>query len=275
MSSIVDGRAIARHILDRLQKKISLSRKAPHLAVVLVGNDEASQTYVRKKQEAAIAIGLKFTLYRFPAQIKTKQLVAELQKIQNQNLSGIIVQLPLPKGIEKRQVLNAIHPNLDVDFLSWESLGKLVIGENELIPPSPGAILEILKYYRIPLKAQHIVLVGGGDLIGKPFANLLLQLPVTLTVCNKETKNLAAVTRQADILITGTGVAELIKGNMVRNGVIAIDAGVSFKGKKMFGDLKFDEVAQKAALITPTPGGVGPITVAKLLENTVNNVSHG
>ncbi|OGE88272.1 MAG: hypothetical protein A3J07_00560 [Candidatus Doudnabacteria bacterium RIFCSPLOWO2_02_FULL_49_13] len=272
MSRIVDGRLISEGILAGLKDKIIRLKLKPHLAVILVGSDPASQTYVRKKQEAAQSIGVKFSLYPYPADTDTKQLIAELKKIQTQDLSGIIVQLPLPPGIDKRQVLNAIDPLLDVDYLSWESLGKLVIGENELIPPTPGAILEVLNYYKIPVSGQHVVLVGQGELIGKPLANLLLQMPVTLTVCGKETNNLASLTRQADILITGVGKAEMIKGDMVKSGAVVIDAGVSFRDKKMFGDVEFEAVSRVASLITPTPGGVGPITVAKLLENTVLNV---
>ena len=158
-----------------------------------------------------------------------------------------------------------------MDFLTWESLGKLVIGENVLIPPSPGAVLEILNYYHVDLKGKDIVLVGMGDLIGKPLTNLFLHMPVTLTTCNKDTKNLDEVTRSADILITGVGKANLIRGDMVKKGAVVIDAGVSFEGDRMLGDINFEEVAKVASLITPTPGGVGPITVAKLLENTVKN----
>ncbi len=268
---IVDGNAIASEILARLGKQIQSLGLRPHLAVVLVGSDPASQTYVRKKQEAAESIGVKFSLYKFPQTITTDELIAELHQIQSQALSGIIVQLPLPPTIDKRVALNELDPEIDVDYLSWESLGKLVIGENQLVPPTPGAILEVLNFHKVPLKGKHVVLVGQGELIGKPLANILIQMPVTLTVCGRETKNLSDFTKQADILITGVGKAGLISGSMVKPGVVVVDAGVSFKGKKMFGDVKFEEVSKIASLMTPTPGGVGPITVAKLLENVVLN----
>ncbi|HTL39452.1 MAG TPA: bifunctional 5,10-methylenetetrahydrofolate dehydrogenase/5,10-methenyltetrahydrofolate cyclohydrolase [Methylomirabilota bacterium] len=271
MAIIVDGNTIASHLLNKLKAQIQTARLRPHLAVVLVGNDPASATYVRKKQEAAQSIGIKFSLYKYPPTIKAEELVTEIQRIQEQHLSGIIVQLPLPKEINKQKVLNVLDPEIDVDYLSWESLGKLVIGENPLVPPTPGAILEILDYHKINIKGKHVVLVGQGDLIGKPLSNLLIQMPVTLTVCGRETKNLAEFTKQADILITGVGKANLIRANMVKKGVVVVDAGVSFKGKKMFGDVDFEEVSRVAKLITPTPGGVGPLTVAKLLENTVKN----
>ncbi|MGE5392212.1 MAG: bifunctional 5,10-methylenetetrahydrofolate dehydrogenase/5,10-methenyltetrahydrofolate cyclohydrolase [Candidatus Saccharibacteria bacterium] len=267
--TIADGKLIAEKITGRLKSEVAGMVLKPHLAVVLVGADRPSQTYVRKKREAAERIGIRFSEFRFPASIKTDDLVGELKSIQKADLSGIIVQLPLPKGIDKTKVLNALDPEIDVDYLSWESLGKLVIGENPIVPPTPGAILEILKYYRIGLAGKHVVLVGQGDLIGKPLANILVQMPVTLTVCGRNTKNLKSHTRQADILITGVGKYDLIRGDMIRPRAVVIDAGVSFKGGKMFGDINFREVSKKAALATPTPGGVGPVTVAKLLENVV------
>jgi methylenetetrahydrofolate dehydrogenase (NADP+)/methenyltetrahydrofolate cyclohydrolase len=271
MSTIVNGNQIASQILTKLKLRIKQRHLKPHLAVVMVGTNPASLTYVRKKLAAAVGIGMKCSLFKFPSKISTAKLIVELHRIQKQKLSGIIVQLPLPKAIDKRQVLNQLDPELDVDYLSWEALGKLVIGENPLVPPTPGAILEVLKYHKIPLAGKHIVLVGQGDLIGKPLANLLLQLPVTLTVCSKGTKNLSVFTKQADILITGVGQANLIRGSMVKKGVIVVDAGVSFQGKRIFGDVNFAEVSKVASIITPTPGGIGPITVAKLLENTVLN----
>lgn len=269
--TIVTGTAIADQILNRLRRRIQRDHLRPHLAVVLVGNDPASLTYVRKKREAARSVGVKFSVYRFAANVTEARLIAAIQRIQTRGLSGIIVQLPLPKTLHKQRVLNSLHPHLDVDFLTWESLGKLVIGENILVPPAPGAILEILRQHRYNLTGKHVVLVGQGDLIGKPLANILMHLPVTLTTCNKETRNLGAITRTADVLISGAGHPGLIRGDMVKRGVVAIDAGVSFRGKKIFGDLDFASVVKRAALITPTPGGVGPITVAKLLENTVKN----
>jgi methylenetetrahydrofolate dehydrogenase (NADP+)/methenyltetrahydrofolate cyclohydrolase len=268
---IVEGKKIADYLLTRLKKVIARKNHKPHLAAVLVGNDKPSETYVRKKQEAAQLVGVRFSLYKFSAGIGEKKLILEIRKIQHQNLSGIIVQLPLPKQLDKKKILNALNPEIDVDFLTWESLGKLVIAENILTPPSPGAILEILKFYKINLRGKHVVLVGQGDLIGKPLTNLLMNMPVTLTTCNKDTRNLGEITRSADILISGVGRANLIKAQMVKKGAVVIDAGVSFIGKKMHGDVDFEKVSKIASLITPTPGGVGPITVAKLLENVVAN----
>jgi methylenetetrahydrofolate dehydrogenase (NADP+)/methenyltetrahydrofolate cyclohydrolase len=266
---IVDGKKIAQEILARLTSEVAKMRHKPSLAVVLVGEDKASETYIRNKQLAAEAVGVRFYLNKFSESISQEKLIENIRSIQNPDLDGIIVQLPMPAKFDKKKVLNALDPNIDVDCLSWVSLGKLVINENNLVPPSPAAILEILKYYKVNLKGKHVVLVGQGDLIGKPLTNVLIHQPVTLTTCTKETKNLGSITKQADILISGVGKYNLIRGDMIKKNAVVIDAGVSFRNGKMSGDVNFAEAAKKASLLTPTPGGVGPITVAKLLENTV------
>jgi methylenetetrahydrofolate dehydrogenase (NADP+)/methenyltetrahydrofolate cyclohydrolase len=266
---IIDGRKIADGILARLKRQVSAMKVKPRLAVILVGDDKASETYVRNKQQAATLVGIKFDLHKFPASISENELIKQIRQIQKNSLDGIIIQLPLPKKFNKKTVLNELDPNIDVDGLSWVSLGKLVIHDNTLVPPSPGAVLEIIKHSKVDIKGKHIVLVGQGDLIGKPLTNILIHMPVTLTTCNKETKNLPKITKTADILIAGVGKYNLIRGNMVKKGAVVVDAGVSFYKGKMYGDINLEEVAKIAAAVTPTPGGVGPITVAKLLENTV------
>ncbi len=266
---IVDGKKIANAILIRLKREVSKMKRKPVLAVVLVGDDQPSATYVKNKSAAAAFVGIKFLLYKFPATISESDLLNKIIDIQKQNLDGIIIQLPLPKKFDKKRVLNELNPDIDVDCLSWVSLGKLVIHDNNLVPPSPGAILEILKYHKVDLRGKHVVLVGQGDLIGKPLTNVLIHMPLTLTTCNKETKNLAKITREADILITGVGKSNLIQAGMVKKGAVVIDAGVSFVNGKVRGDVDFENISKVASLITPVPGGVGPITVAKLLENTV------
>lgn len=267
---IVNGKQIANNLLDKLKLKIDKLKLKPRLAAILVGNNKASLTYVRRKQEAAETIGVRFSLYRFSESIVLADLVQEINLAQKEPLDGIIVQLPLPKHLDKKTILNQLKPEIDVDFLTWVSLGKLLVGHSMQVPPAAGAILEILKRYRVRLdNGKHVVIVGQGDLIGKPLTTLLVKLPVTLTVCNKETHNLGRFTSMADILITGVGQPGLITKSMVKKGAVVIDAGVSFEKEKMRGDVDFAQVAKVASLITPTPGGVGPITVAKLLENTV------
>jgi len=270
---IVEGRKIAEQILSKLSREVAAMERKPSLAVVLVGDDKASATYVRNKELAAKRVGIKFSLHKFPETISQESLIENIKSIQNPTLDGIIIQLPLPVKFDKKKVLNALNPNIDVDCLSWVSLGKLVVGENALVPPSPDAVLEVLRHYKINLKGKHVVLVGQGDLIGKPLTNILIHQPVTLTTCNKQTKDLKKITLDADILITGVGKRNLISADMIKKGAVVIDVGVSFVKNKMYGDVDFAKVAKKASLITPTPGGVGPITVAKLLENTVLNAS--
>lgn len=268
-AEIVDGNLIARKILDRLKAEVRRLNTPPHLGVVLVGASGASLSYIQKKKREALNIGMRFSLYHFPTAVSMRELREEIRVVQAKDLTGIIVQLPLPKNFDKKIILNEIHPDLDVDCLTWVSLGKLITGENVLVPPSAAAVLEIFKHYKINLNGKHIVLVGQGELIGKPLTNILVKQPVTLTICGKETKDLKSHTSKADIIITGVGKKNLIRGNMVKKGAIVIDAGVSFENKKMHGDVNFAEVSKVASILTPTPGGVGPITVAKLLENTV------
>lgn len=274
MAKIVSGKEIAQVIYRRLTKKVANLRQkriTPKLGVVLVGGDLPSQTYVRRKGQAAVNLKIDFLLKKYPASISTQELIKEINKLQQKKykLTGLIVQLPLPKKINTGKVLEAINPKIDVDCLTQVNLGKLITGTYRVKPPTPDAILEILKYHKINLKGANIVIIGAGHLIGRPLTNLLFHELATITVCNKETKNLSAITKKADIIITGVGKYNLLTGKMIKKGVVVIDAGVSFVNGKMYGDIDFNSVVKKAKLVTPTPGGVGPLTVAKLIENTV------
>jgi methylenetetrahydrofolate dehydrogenase (NADP+)/methenyltetrahydrofolate cyclohydrolase len=271
MSKIIDGKKIAQEIFAKLKRKAGILKKqgiALKLAVVLVGEDKASISFIKKKEEACHQIGIDFELFKFFQNIDTEELIEKINIIQNDDkLSAVVVQLPLPKKIDARNVLEIIKPELDVDCLTSFNQGKLTTGMPVILPPTAAACLHLLKKYKINLDGKHVVIVGRGDLVGKPLSIILTQDRNTITACNKYTKNLKNITLQADILITGTGVVNLIKGEMVKKGVIVIDAGTGFKGKKIFGDCEFKSVYEKAKLITPVPGGVGPVTVAKLLEN--------
>ena len=274
MPMIVNGRKIADQILATTKVKVRAlnnRRIIPHLAIVLLGNDQSSLTYIKKKREAAEKIGVKFSLYHLPTKLATAQVVARMHKIQARKLSGIIVQLPLPRKYDSKKILNAIKPELDIDLMTYTTWGQLASAENRLEPPTPSAIMEVLRYHKIPLAGKHIVVVGRGWLIGRPIANVLLQKPVTLTVCSKDTKNLGYYTRQADIVISAVGKYNLIRASMVKPNAVVIDAGFTVHNGKPCGDVNVSEVAKKARLVTPTPGGIGPITVAKLLANTVAN----
>ena len=277
MPIIVDGKRIAEEKLQSLKKRVDQCKakgREPALAVILVGDDPASRTYVKNKQEAAARIGVAFFRFEYPADTPKDKLLEELRQIQGDaRLTGLIVQLPLPPALDsaRHEIVNAIAPALDVDCLTDRAQGELVTGASKIFPPTPAAIMEILARHAIDLKGVHIVLVGRGDLVGKPLAAMLMHEPVTLTVCSRATKNLAEMTRQADVLITGAGKLGLITGDMVKEGAVVVDASTVLKNGKLAGDVDFETVAPRAALITPVPGGVGPLTVAKLLENTLIN----
>lgn len=275
MATIVNGSKIANQILDKLASQVKILKKkkiSPYLGVILVGDDKPSHTYVRKKGEACQKIGVNFILKKYPAKITTEKLINQLKSIQKkEKLTGLIIQMPLPKQIDTNKVLKYLDPKIDVDCLTEENLGKLISGSYQLEPPTPGAILEVLKYHRVDLVGKRVVLIGAGSLIGRPLANLLMLQRATVTVCNSATNNLKEITKQADILITGVGKYNLVRGTMVKKGAKVVDAGVSFYQGKMYGDINFNEVKNKASLVTPTPGGVGLITVAKLIENVVKN----
>ncbi|MBI4406947.1 MAG: bifunctional 5,10-methylenetetrahydrofolate dehydrogenase/5,10-methenyltetrahydrofolate cyclohydrolase [Candidatus Kerfeldbacteria bacterium] len=272
MHTIVNGHKIATQIYSRIKRQRGVTAK---LGVVLVGNHKPSQTYVRKKGEAAESCGVDFLLLHLPSRISTKQLVAEVKQLQQKRygLTGLIVQLPLPKQINTGKVLESISPSIDVDCLTQTSLGKLITGSYWIEPPTPGAIIEILRYHKVPLVGAKVVIIGAGSLVGRPLANMLFHEQATVSVLNRSTRNVAAYTKTADIVVTGVGHHGVLTGAMIKPGAVVIDAGVSFVGKKMYGDIDFTSVSKKARLVTPTPGGVGPLTVAKLIENTVKCAS--
>lgn len=274
MAIIVNGREIAQAIYKRLEKKVAILKQkhiTPKLGVILVGGDMPSQTYVKKKGQAAGNLNIGFLLKRCPASISTQGLIKEIEKLQQKKykLTGLIVQLPLPKKINAGKALEAINSQIDVDCLTQVNLGKLITGSYKIEPPTPGAILEILNYHKINLKGTEVAMIGAGHLIGRPLTNLLLHKFATVTVCNIFTKNLSTIAQKADIVITGVGKHNLITGQMIKKGAVVVDAGVCFVDGKMYGDIDFKSVCKKAKLVTPTPGGVGPLTVAKLIENTV------
>ncbi|MBU0731442.1 bifunctional methylenetetrahydrofolate dehydrogenase/methenyltetrahydrofolate cyclohydrolase [Patescibacteria group bacterium] len=274
MAEIVQGKKIAKSIYKRLEKKVAILKKkgiTPKLGVILVGDDKPSQTYVRKKGQAAEKIGVDFVLKQFPASISEKKLIEEINKMQKpaQKFTGLIVQLPLPKKMNVGKVLETINPDIDVDCLTQTNLGKLVTGSYKIKPPTPDGMMEILKKHKVQLKGKRVCVVGAGALVGKPLVNMLMNEEATVSVCNYFTPSLKEYTQNADVIMTGVGVHKLIKGSMVKKGVVVVDAGVTFVKGKMYGDVDFPTVSKKASVITPVPGGVGPLTVAKLIENTV------
>lgn len=273
MGKLVNGLLIAEKIRHQVAKDVKLLKQQnihPKLGVIFVGDSKPSQTYIRKKQEAATETGVDFVLKQYPANITKEKLIAEIKTIQTKKkLSGLIIQLPLPEHLYVSEVLNAINPNIDVDCLTDTNLGKLVMETNFIFPPTPYAVITVLKNLGIKIAGKNITIVGMGALVGKPLAIILANEGASLTTCNSKTKNLQDKCLTADIIVTGVGKKDLLRAAMIKKGTIVIDTGIVFENGKMYGDANRKEVLAKAAYLTPTPGGVGPITVALLLKNTI------
>ncbi len=270
---IINGRKIAEQININTAKRIKKLIQhgfVPKIAVILVGSRSESEIYVRQKESLAKKLGFAFNLIRFSENASEKKISAELMHLQNtKDISGVIVQLPLPGRIDAYRILSCLLPEYDIDCLSDISLGRLILRNNLVEPPTAGAVLEILKYLKINLSGKKIVVVGAGLLVGKPLVMMLMNSQATVFVCNSETRNLASYCRDADIIISGAGKKNLIKPSMVKKNAVVIDAGFSYKNGKVFGDAAVAKLDKKGVKVTPTPGGVGPVTVAKLMRNAI------
>jgi len=267
---LLDGKKLSEKILTNLEKQISQSKLQLKLAVIQVGENLVSQVFINQKKKASKKIGIGFKLYKLPAKIKNSELKKEIKKIvQNPANSGVIIQLPLPKKFFPEDFLNLIPEEKDVDVLSEHSLGKFYQGTLKILPPTVNGILRILKDYKITLKGRNVVIVGAGRLVGFPLAIQLLKEKATLSALNEFTRDTPSFTKKADILVSAVGKPNLIKAGMVKKRVVVIDAGSSRKNGKVVGDVDFKSVSKKVSYITPVPGGVGPLTVACLLENLV------
>jgi len=273
MSNIIDGKLIAAKIEKDTAKQVANLKKkgiVPRLAVVLVGEDRPSRIYIKRKKEAAERVGMDFKLYEFPQNIKKEDLIKNINQIQkNKKLSGLIVQLPLPERLYVSEVLNAINPKIDVDCLTDNNIGKLVMKTNLIEPPTPWAVIHTLKETGINLVGKNVTIIGMGALVGKPLAIMMANELASVTTCNSHTKNIKKKCLAADIIVSAVGKHNLITADMVKKGAVVIDTGIVYVDGKMRGDVDFINVAKKASFITPTPGGIGPITVTKLLLNTV------
>ena len=271
--ALIDGKAIAEKIQAKTAARVQeLQAKGitPRLEVVLVGDDKPSATYVRKKGQAAAKIGIAFKLHTLAASTTTPELIAYLQDIQAAGyLSGLIVQLPLPETLYTPDVLNVLNPDIDVDCLTDVNLGRLVMKTNWLVPPTPGAVMSILHELQVPIAGQNVTILGMGALVGKPLAIMMVNEGASVTTVNSRTRDTKEKCLAADIIVTGVGKKDVLRDDMVRPGAVVIDTGVDFVDGKMYGDVNVAEVLETAAWVTPTPGGVGPITVARLLWNTV------
>ncbi|NOY77737.1 MAG: bifunctional methylenetetrahydrofolate dehydrogenase/methenyltetrahydrofolate cyclohydrolase FolD [Calditrichaeota bacterium] len=285
MSAIlIDGKKVAEDIRAELRLRIErLKNKGitPNLTVILVGEDPASQVYVSMKKKACEALELFSETIRLPAQTTQEELVEHIERLnQDPSVHGILVQMPLPSHINSNQIIEVIHPRKDVDGFHPINVGRLVAGTPSFLPCTPAGVIELLTRYGYTPDGKHVVIVGRSNIVGKPLANLLIQKTpagnATVTVCHTHTKNLSDLTRQADILIAAAGRPRTITGDMVKKGVVVIDVGVNRvddptqkRGYHLEGDVDFASVSEKAAAITPVPGGVGPMTIVMLMKNTV------
>jgi methylenetetrahydrofolate dehydrogenase (NADP+)/methenyltetrahydrofolate cyclohydrolase len=276
MVSIIDGSKIAQDIRNEVRlSALELKEQkgiVPGLAVILVGEDPASQVYVGRKAKACAEVGFLSREYKLPAGTEEEKLLKIIKKLNKDKLiHGILVQLPLPKHISTEKIIVAIDPHKDVDGFHPYNVGGLVTGTPLFVPCTPRGIMELIARTGIDMKGKEAVVVGRSNIVGKPMALLLLAQHATVTICHSRTKDLPAVIRRADILIAAVGKAHMIKADMVKDGVIVIDVGVNrLENGKLAGDVDFSEVAPKASYITPVPGGVGPMTIAMLMKNTLD-----
>ncbi|MDI6775179.1 MAG: bifunctional methylenetetrahydrofolate dehydrogenase/methenyltetrahydrofolate cyclohydrolase FolD [Verrucomicrobiota bacterium] len=283
-AKIIDGKQIARDIREELRREVAgLKQKGivPGLGVILVGEDPASKSYVTAKEKACEEIGLYSDDNRLPASTSRNDLMALVQKMNGDpKIHGILVQLPLPKHLNEVEVLRAIDPKKDVDGFHPVNVGKMVVGEKSFLPCTPRGIVQLLARSGVKLDGAHVVVVGRSNIVGKPVANMLLQKKenanATVTICHTRTRDIGRFTRQADVIIAAAGRPKTITADMVREGAVVIDVGVNRiedktkkAGFRLVGDVDFDAVKEKASLITPVPGGVGPMTITMLLYNTV------
>lgn len=274
MAKIIDGKAVSQFVKDEVKKEVSaLGEKGVSvgLAVIIVGNDPASRTYVNNKKKACEATGIISEEYALPEDTTMDELLALIKELNaKKSINGILCQLPLPKHLDEKAVIENIDPIKDVDAFHAVNTGHIMIGDYSFLPCTPAGIMEMLKYYNIEIEGKECVIIGRSNIVGKPMAMLLLQKNGTVTICHSRTKNLKEVTSRADILVAAVGIPYFVTADMVKDGAVVIDVGMDRnKEGKLCGDVDFAEVEKKASYITPVPGGVGPMTIATLMKNTV------
>lgn len=275
MAQIIDGKKIAAEVRERIAADTrAFSGKygfVPGLAVVIVGEDPASQVYVRNKGKACAEVGFYSEIHRMAADTTIEELLAKIEALKNDpRIHGILVQMPLPAHLDEKTVIDAIPPEKDVDAFHLVNTGRIMRGDYHFLPCTPAGVMEMLRHENIDVAGKECVVVGRSNIVGKPMAMLLLHANGTVTICHSRTKNLAEVTRRADILVVAIGKADFITGDMVKEGAVVIDVGMNRRADgKLTGDVDFASIEPKASAITPVPGGVGPMTITMLLENTL------
>jgi methylenetetrahydrofolate dehydrogenase (NADP+)/methenyltetrahydrofolate cyclohydrolase len=282
MVQLLDGKAMALQIKDEIANEVRAltqqGHRAPHLAAVIVGTDGASMTYVANKEKSSHEVGFTSSVYRMSETTTEKQLLETVEFLNNDpDIDGFIVQLPLPKHIDEQKVINAISADKDVDGFTPVNVGRMVLGEDCFVPATPMGICTLLERYNIETAGKHCVVLGRSNIVGTPVANLLSRKGVdcTVTMCHSKTQNLAELTRQADILVVAIGRPEFLTADMVKPGAVVVDVGIhrvpdatKKSGYRIIGDVKHSEVDAKCSWVTPVPGGVGPLTIVSLLQNT-------
>ena len=275
MATRIDGKAVAAQVREEVSKEVAALKEqhglCPGRAVVIVGDDPASRIYVNNKKKACQATGIYSEEYALPAGTTQEELLALVEKLnQKKDIHGILVQSPLPKGLDEGAVVEAIHPQKDVDAFHAYNVGKIMIGDYHFLPCTPAGIMELLKAYNIAVEGKRCVVIGRSNIVGKPMAMLLLHQNGTVTICHSRTKDLPKITQQADILVSAVGKAHFVTAGMVKPGAVVIDVGMNRDEQgKLCGDVDFAAVEPVSSYITPVPGGVGPMTIAMLLKNTV------
>lgn len=272
--TLIDGKLVSKHICDEVGIKVSAISETGGevcLAVIIIGDDPASRVYVNNKKKRCSDVGIKSLEFALPAETAQNELIALIEKLNaDKTVNGILCQLPLPRHIDEKAVIEAIAPEKDVDCFSDINVGKLWTGDAEFLPCTPAGVMEMLKEYGIETRSKSCVIVGRSNIVGKPLAALMLQADATVTICHSKTENLSDICRSADILVAAIGKAEFIKADMVKDGAVIIDVGINRKGNgKLCGDVDFENAGKKASFITPVPGGCGPMTIAMLMKNTL------
>lgn len=273
MANIIDGRLVSKKVKEEVaQEVVALKEKGitPGLAVIIVGDDPASRVYVNNKKKSCAEVGFYSEEYALPAETTMEQLLEVIDVLnKREDINGILCQLPLPKHLDEKAVIDYIDAKKDVDAFSPVNVGKIMIGDYDFLPCTPAGVMELLKHYEIEVEGKECVVIGRSNIVGKPMSMLLLHKNGTVTTCHSRTRDLKEVVKRADILVAAVGIAEFVTADMVKDGAVVIDVGMNRKDGKLCGDVKFDEVSEKASFITPVPGGVGPMTIGMLMKNTL------
>lgn len=277
MAQIIDGKQVSAVLKENIKERVSkFSREfgyAPGLAVIIVGSDPASKVYVRNKHRACEMVGIRSIQIEYPANTKEEELLLKIEELnKDSSIHGILVQLPLPPHIKEERVINAINKEKDVDAFNPYNVGRILTGDYTFLPCTPAGVMSLLDYYKVEISGKNCVVVGRSNIVGKPMALLLLEKNGTVTVCHSRTQNLAAFTKEADILVVAVGRAGFITADMIKEGAVVIDVGINrLEDGTLTGDVDFEGAKEVASLITPVPGGVGPMTITTLLENTLRS----